>query len=133
MSVYRERARELRAIEEPHYNCAQAVLVPFAETSGMTHEQAYAVAQGFGGGMRMGDVCGALTGAYMALGVLGLASDENLAEVTSRMRARHGGMIDCADLLRANAEVGGEKRPHCDALVFEAVGLVEELLEAANR
>ncbi len=133
MGIYQDRARELRAIEEPHYNCAQAVLIPFAETVGMTHEQAYAVAQGFGGGMRMGDVCGALTGAYLALGVLGLASDENLAEVTSRMRANHGGMIDCADLLHANAEAGREKRPHCDALVFEAVGLVEELLEAAGR
>lgn len=128
MSRFLDKARELRAVEEPHYNCAQAVLIPFAESAGMTAPQAYAVAQGFGGGMRMGSVCGALTGAYMALGVLGLASDDNLSEVTDRMRENHTGMTLCADLLRANAEAGHEKKPHCDALVYEAVALVEECL-----
>ena len=126
--VYLDRARALRAIEEPHYNCAQSVLIPFAEQAGLTPEQAYAVAQAFGGGMRSGSVCGALTGAYMALGVLGRASDENIAWVTERMRANHEGMIMCADLLRANEEAGREKKPHCDALVYEAVRLVEACL-----
>ena len=73
-----------------------------------------------------------IAGSVLTLRAEGVSYHE-LAEVTSRMRANHGGMIDCADLLRANAEAGREKRPHCDALVYEAVGLVEELLEAAGR
>ena len=128
MSKYLDRARELRSIEEPHYNCAQSVLLPFAEEAGLSPAQAYALAHAFGGGMRMGSVCGAITGAYMALGILDIASDENVAELTERMRANHDGMILCADLLAANEAAGGEKKPHCDALVFEALSLVEELL-----
>ena len=31
-------------------------------------------------------------------------------------------------LLKMNAEKGLEKRPHCDAMVFEAVALTEEIL-----
>lgn len=129
MSKYLDRARELRATIEPHHNCAQSVLAPFAESVGMTYEQVCAVAQGFGGGIQTGDVCGAFTGAIMALGVLGLATHDNVVELTERMRESHGGTLRCADLLKANAEAGREKKPFCDALVFEAVGLVEEHIE----
>lgn len=128
MSKYLERARELRAIEEPHYNCAQAVLIPFAERQGMSADEAYRLAQAFGGGMRMGNVCGAVTGAFMALGILGLADDDTIAEIVARVREHHDGCIDCADLLRANAEAGNEKRPFCDSLVYETVQMVEERL-----
>ena len=132
MSKYLERAQELRASVNPHYNCAQSVLIPFAEQVGMTVEQAYAVADAFGGGMRSGNVCGALTGAYMALGVLGLASNQNVAYIRKRMRDNHNGTVMCAELLRANKEAGGEKKPHCDAMVYEAIALVEECLEASK-
>ena len=128
MSTYLDRAKELRAIEEPHYNCAQAVLIPFAEQVGLKADDAYRLAQAFGGGMRSGSVCGAVTGALMALGVLGIATDDVVAELTGRMAARHGGTTLCAELLQANANAGREKRPFCDALVFEAVSLVEEQL-----
>jgi len=128
VSIYLDRAKELRAIEEPHYNCAQAVLIPFAEHAGMASEQAYALAQAFGGGMRQGGTCGALTGALMAFGVLGLADDPAVLELTDRMRERHGGTMQCAELLQANSEAGREKRPFCDALVYEAVALVEQRL-----
>ena len=74
MGKYLERAKELRASVDPHYNCAQAVLVPFAEEAGFTTEQACAFAAAFGGGMQTGNLCGAFTGALMALGVLGILS-----------------------------------------------------------
>ena len=84
MSMYLDRAKELRAIEEPHYNCAQAVLIPFAEQAGLQADQAYRLAQAFGGGMRSGSVCGAVTGALMALGVLGIATDAWLRGMATR-------------------------------------------------
>ena len=42
-------------------------------------------------------------------------------------------MLECADLLRRNKELGGERKPHCDALVFEVVELVEKLLRKAGK
>jgi C_GCAxxG_C_C family probable redox protein len=123
-----ERAKELRASVDPHYNCAQAVLVPFAEEAGFTTEQACAFAAAFGGGMQTGNLCGAFTGALMALGVLGIADRRNVVTLTKRMKENHDGTLLCVDLLRKNAEAGGQRKPHCDGMVYEAVALVEELL-----
>ena len=128
MGAYLDRARELRADTSRHYNCAQAVLVPFAEATGLDAEQALAVAQGFGGGMQTGNVCGAVTGAIMALGVMGHADRKTVSTLIRRMRDNHAGTIACADLLRANAQAGRPQKPHCNDMVFEAVSLVEELL-----
>jgi C_GCAxxG_C_C family probable redox protein len=128
MGKYLERAKELRASVDPHYNCAQAVLVPFAEEAGFTTEQACAFAAAFGGGMQTGNLCGAFTGALMALGVLGIADRRNVVALTKRMKENHDGTLLCVDLLRKNAEAGGQRKPHCDGMVYEAVALVEELL-----
>ncbi|MCP4313282.1 MAG: C_GCAxxG_C_C family protein [Bacteroidetes bacterium] len=52
-------------------NCAQSVLLSFAEDIGYSKELALKVAAGFGGGMgRMQGTCGAVTGAIMVLGIL---------------------------------------------------------------
>ena len=37
-------------------------------------------------------------------------------------------MIECKDLLRVNAENGGEKMPHCNAMISECIGYAEEIL-----
>lgn len=50
------------------YNCSQSVLKALAETSGMDNIQAEAIAAGFGGGMgRHQEICGAVSGACMAI------------------------------------------------------------------
>ena len=59
MSKYLDRAKEVRKIEEPHYNCCQAVLVSFAKECGMSEEQAYALGAHFGSGMGRASACGA--------------------------------------------------------------------------
>ena len=41
----------------------------------------------------------------------------------------HDGMTDCADLLRANAAKGGEKKPHCDNMIEEVITLIDELTD----
>ena len=51
-------------------HCSQAVLAAFADECGITEEQALKLGSCFGGGMRKGEVCGAVTGALMALGLL---------------------------------------------------------------
>lgn len=50
--------------------CSQAVFSTFAEKEGLDLETAMKIATPFGGGMaRMGEVCGAVTGALMAIGL----------------------------------------------------------------
>lgn len=130
MSKYLDRARELRAIVTPHYNCGQSVVIPFAEDAGLTEEQAWGVCANFGGGLKRAAACGAITGGLVVLGLFGI---DNPAEYYQRLRANHDGMLDCADLLRKNKELGREKKPHCDALVYECVSLVEEILREKGK
>ena len=47
--------------------------------------------------------------------------------------SNHDGMIDCRDLLRVNAEKGGEKMPHCNSMIRECIGYVEETLRARGK
>lgn len=51
-------------------NCAQIVFSYFAEKNGLDINKALKISSAFGGGMGKGDVCGAITGAYMALGLI---------------------------------------------------------------
>lgn len=130
LDTYLARARELRAIVTTHYNCAQSVLLPFAEDFGMSEEDVMRIAVHFGAGMKMGSVCGAVTGGLMALGLAGLDDPKIANAFCRRIRENHDGMLDCRDLLRVNAELGREKKPHCDAMVYEAVEAVWQILQS---
>ena len=128
MSEHLKRAEELRAITEHHYNCAQSVFVPFAKECGIDEEQAYKVAANFGAGMKIAATCGAITGGLMVLGMLGKEDPATIRKYFQSCKDNHQGCLNCADLLRINAEAGLEKKPHCDAMVYEAVKAVEKIL-----
>jgi C_GCAxxG_C_C family probable redox protein len=128
MSKYLDRAKELRAITEVHYNCAQSVIVPFAQDAGITEEAAMKVAANFGAGMKMASVCGAITGGLMVLGLFGVDDAQTVGMYYAKLKENHEGYLNCADLLRINKEKGREKKPHCDEMVYECVELVEEIL-----
>lgn len=51
------------------FNCAQAVFAAFAPELGLSEKEALKIGGCFGSGMRKGEVCGACTGALMALGL----------------------------------------------------------------
>ena len=128
MSEYLEEAKRLRAITEIHYNCCQSVVVPFAEKAGISAETAYACGANFGAGMGIAATCGAITGALMVLGLCGVDDPSVSAEFFRRVKAKHEGCTNCADLLRINKEKGTSKKEHCDGMVFELVEIAEELL-----
>ncbi|MBR6322925.1 MAG: DUF4111 domain-containing protein [Lachnospiraceae bacterium] len=128
MNILIERAKELRAATAVHYNCAQSVALPFAEAFGIPEDIAMKFAAGFGGGMKRGGICGAVTGGVMALGFFGIDDPKNLGRFYRRIQENHEGYLECRDLLRINAEKGFEKKPHCDAMVYEAIGLAEEVV-----
>ena len=133
MSKYMEKARALRSAEDRHYNCAQSVLIPFAADAGLDEEAACRLTSNFGSGMKRASVCGAITGGLMALGLFGAEDPAVIGEYYKRLRAAHDGLFDCADLLRVNQQRGGQKKPHCDDMVYECVALVEELLRSSGR
>ncbi len=92
------------------FNCSQSVFCAFAESMGLDRQTALKAASGFGGGMgAMGAACGAVTGAFMALGLkFGHTSPQDKAakqriygmikDFAARFKAAQGA-LDCRDLL----------------------------------
>jgi C_GCAxxG_C_C family probable redox protein len=54
---------------EDGYNCSQAIFSTYCRDFGVPAEQAIKIASGFGGGMHIDSTCGAVTGAFMVLGL----------------------------------------------------------------
>jgi len=58
------------------YNCSQAVFMAYADTYGIEQETAAKLATSFGGGMgRLREVCGAVSGMFLVLGMHYPATD----------------------------------------------------------
>jgi C_GCAxxG_C_C family probable redox protein len=105
-----EKAKEAFELFKSGYFCSQAVLMPFCEELGMDRETARKVGSGFGGGMgRMGEVCGAVTGAFLVLGLsdwkaAGPSMDEKnkvsarVREFAAEFKKRYGSII-CREML----------------------------------
>ena len=133
MSKYVDRAKELRAIIEPHYNCGQAVLLSFAEEMGVPAELAMRFAGNFGGGMKCGALCGAVAGGVTVLALHGLSDPQSTQAYYARVQAAHPESTDCRVLLARNAEAGNEKKPFCDGLVYECIAIAEDMLRQAGK
>ena len=52
-----------------NFNCCQSVFAAFATEYGLSEELALKLATQFGGGARKGEMCGAVSGALMVLGL----------------------------------------------------------------
>jgi C_GCAxxG_C_C family probable redox protein len=129
------------------FNCSQAVLSSYSEQFGLDCEKAFKVATGFGGGMRMGDTCGAFTGALMVLGLkYGNTTVEDkkakaktytkVKEYTKRFKTRNGS-ITCRELLGCDLSTPeGMKEAKdknlfssiCPTVVQDAGEILEEML-----
>ena len=129
MSRLTDKAMALRNDPAKHCNCAQTMLAAFAEDLGMSEEQAMKLGANFGGGMKMGSVCGTITSAAMILGLKGIDDPRTLNRFYQKMKEGHDGDLDCFTLLKKNAARGGEKKAHCDAMICESIGYIEEILK----
>jgi C_GCAxxG_C_C family probable redox protein len=73
MSKHSDLAKELF---KKGYNCSQSVLAAFCDETGLDIETALKLASSFGGGMgRLREVCGAVTGMFLAVGMKNGYSD----------------------------------------------------------
>ncbi len=122
----RTRAEKLFGDPFVHYNCAQSVLIPFAEDCGISEEQARALGTHFGSGMKMGGCCGAITGALMVIGLLG-GGEEEYRRFMKEMRSKHENLVNCSDLLRSNS-----RATQCDRLVTDAVTALIDVLDSSG-
>jgi len=124
------------------------VLSSFGEELGLDHELALRIAGAFGGGMaRMGEQCGAVTGALMVIGLKHgktQAGDDGAREKTYELvgefvkifKSRHGS-ICCRELLgydlsnpegRKAAYEQGLFTTLCPQIVKNATEILEEIL-----
>ena len=63
------------SLHDQGYNCAQAVAVPSAKEFGVDEQGDVSVAEGFGLGMGMMEMCGALSGMMMVIGLANSVGD----------------------------------------------------------
>ena len=99
------------------YACSQAVLAVYAPALGIDLGAATRIAAPFAAGMRLGEVCGAATGAFMVLG-LALCTEDcvaregraaiaaSVSEFADRFQERCGS-LDCPDIIGCDLRTPG--------------------------
>ena len=71
VSELNSHSNQARAYFLEGYNCSQSVFLAFHEELGLDKEMAARLASSFGGGMgRLREVCGAVSGMFLAAGLL---------------------------------------------------------------
>ena len=121
------------------YNCAQSVVLAYEDMLGVDKDTLLKLSAPFGGGVgRLREICGAVSGGVMVIGMLtGLdtlipeqksklyALERELAD---RFKARAGSYI-CRDLvaMHPHGDTHNSKKPACKELVGIAVEIIEEI------
>ncbi len=105
-------------------NCAQSVLCSLEEYTNLPFETAKRVAEGFGGGVRCGEICGSITGGVMALGMVKEKPiNETVASFVSVFQKKEG-CVRCQELL---AKYGG--KGNCNAFIGFCAEEIEKILK----
>ena len=132
------------------YNCSQAILMAFSARYNMPLETACKISAPFGGGIgRMGNLCGAVSGAIMTLGLVhGFtdpknqdSKDQTYAYVNvfiDRFKVHHPSIF-CRDLLGLDLGIPEQLAKareqqifaiRCPAFVRDAAELLNEILDS---
>ena len=105
-----EKAQRAKALFLEGYNCAQSTFLALSDLTGMDRQTALRLSSSFGGGMgRMREVCGAVTGMFMVVGILYGYDDAKdyegkkdtyalVQELANQFKAETGSII-CRELL----------------------------------
>ena len=129
------------------YNCAQAVVLAFADLTDMDEATLSRMSCSFGGGMgRLREVCGTVTGMFLVTGLLrgydGAETGEVKAAHYARIQAlakefeRQNGSIVCRELLALRQKHRDDPTPEARTEAYyagrpcaELVGNAAEILE----
>ena len=131
------------------YNCAQSVLTVFSEKLKFDKNLASSISCGFGGGMgRLQKTCGAVTGAYMVLGIFNSTKFTDLSErkektyskvqeFQKRFLEKHHS-TDCSSLLNCDLktdeghqyfEDNNLKKNVCELCIKNSIEIVNEMID----
>ncbi len=142
------RTERAVALFQKGFSCSQAVLGAYAVDLGLPEAAALRLSQPFGGGIaKSGDWCGAVTGAFLVIGLKygrdraedTAAKDKTYAlvqEFIRRFEAKNG-HVRCRDLLGCDIGTAEgqktieERKLHqtlCEPLIRDAVAILEDLL-----
>jgi len=147
---YGTRATKAKELFQEGYNCAQAVVLAYADYFEERPETLAMMISSFGGGMgRLREVCGAVSGMFFVAGKLyGYANPKageekkdhytRIQELAASFRERNGSIV-CRELLGLQEKVSTpvpeartaeyyKKRP-CAELVAEAAEILERYIE----
>lgn len=131
-----ERMERAQSLHEKGYNCAQAVVCAYCDKFGLDEDTAFKMAEGFGLGMGIMEVCGALTGAFMLAGQKNSGGCARAGEtkaqtyklnkaLTAAFREKNGTCL-CREL---KGVTDGKVRRSCSGCIEDACQLVEEILD----
>ena len=144
MSVI-EKQRTAEADHSGGMNCAQSVLKQFCPMDLQVIQSALKISSGFGGGMKMSSVCGALSGGIMALG-LNLGSDDPkykgeieapVRDLISRFTEAMS-YTDCQDIIGYDVNIPSQRElaisqgimeKQCALAINTAIQIVDEILK----
>ena len=131
-----------------NFNCSQAVFTTFATEMGMDEEMALKIATQFGGGARKGEMCGAVSGALMVLGLKyghchaadggEKANAYRIAEDFMNRFIKKNGTVVCRELLKYDLSKPEDMekikelnlfKTICPEMIRCATEIVEEIME----
>ena len=133
--TYSQKAKEYF---EKGYNCAQAVVLAFCDKTGLDVKTASSMASSFGGGMgKMGEVCGAVSGMFIVLGLVEgdyapcdkeakMAHYAKVRTLSDKFKAENGSIL-CREILALHKDkptVSGHNS-HCFNMVMQAADILE--------
>jgi C_GCAxxG_C_C family probable redox protein len=147
MSAHSELAKELF---KKGYNCSQAVFAAFCDETGLDVDTAFKIASSFGGGMgRLREVCGAVSGMFMVIGLKYGYSDPSdkkaktehyqVIQKFAKKFEKENGSIVCKELLGLSKKDDNpypedrtnsfyKKRP-CVELVGQAAEILDQYIQ----
>lgn len=128
---YGEKARALHDDKPLRLNCAQGVLCALEDKTGLDHETGKRISSGFGGGLRRGEICGAITGAAMAVGLAAGDGDGHkegmIAPVMQRLVDEFRTEYGCVRCEELKEKFGGQG--HCGDFIAYCGRLAAALIE----
>jgi C_GCAxxG_C_C family probable redox protein len=148
-----DRGTEAVEMLKTGFNCAQSVLTCCGVSLPFDREVALGVASAFGGGLgSSGNLCGAVAGGVMAIGLKNPRTDPQdqeaknanirlTREFLAKFRERNGS-LECRDLLGVDLSVPGSLEQARDTGLFEtvcskavrdAVEILENVLKESGR
>ncbi len=139
------RYEQAMAYHKKGFNCAQSVLAACTDVNHLTEQACFDLGAGFGAGAFTGELCGAISGAIMTLGMCTpvdpqdpVGSKRRTGALSKEFQARFQekfGNLRCAPLLKT--EISPESSPaaqavgttnRCEILILSALEILEDML-----